>query len=72
MDTSQESRETRLEQLLLSLGGVAQAKLMAIERKEDSQAFLDVLDRKQLDFYERIKRVSYGLPEEKQGRDSAE
>lgn len=64
MDPIQEtdSQKERLDKLLLMIGGFEVAIRDALENKDYD--FLKVLKKKQVTYYERLRRVSYGLPEE--------
>lgn len=55
------SRDQRIEELLYILGGVESSILFAMEQKDWD--FAKVLKKQKLKLYERLRRVSYGLPE---------
>lgn len=64
MKNSQEERKKRLDDLLLMIGGMEESIRFAQENKE--WEFLDVLRPMKIKYYERLRRVAYGLPEESQ------
>ena len=55
-------RKKRLDELLLMIGGLEESIRIAQEQKEWD--FLKVLRPLKVKYYERLKRVAYGLPEE--------
>lgn len=57
------TREERVEELLYVIGGLEAAILEAMDQKD--WEFIDMLKVKKMDFYERLRRLSYGLPEER-------
>jgi hypothetical protein len=62
MKNSSERKE-RIEALLTLIGGLEVSILTAQEEKDWD--FLKVLKSKQKNYYERLRRVSYGLTEER-------
>lgn len=62
MKNSQEERKKRLDELLLTIGGLEESIRVSQERKEWD--FLKVLQELKPKYYERLRRVAYGLPEE--------
>jgi len=56
-----EDRNKRIDKLLLMIGGLEEAILNAMEQSDWD--FVKVLKSKKLDYYERLRRVAYGLPE---------
>lgn len=57
-----ENRKQRLDDLLKMIGGLEESIRIAQEQKE--WEFLEVLRPLKTKYYERLKRVAYGLPEE--------
>lgn len=55
-------RKKRLDDLLLMIGGLEESIRIAQENKE--WEFLDVIRPLKVKYYERLRRVAYGLPEE--------
>lgn len=55
-------RKQRIEELLLMIGGLESSILRAQENKD--WKFLDTLKPLKANYYERLRRLSYGLPEE--------
>ena len=62
MKNSQEERKKRLDELLLTIGGLEESLRFAQEQKDWD--FVKVLRELKPKYYERLKRVAYGLPEE--------
>lgn len=62
MKNSQDERKKRLDELLLTIGGMEESIRFAQEQKDWD--FVKVLKELKPKYYERLKRVAYGLPEE--------
>lgn len=62
MKNSQEERKKRIDELLLTIGGLEESIRFSQEQKDWD--FLKVLKELKPKYYERLKRVAYGLPEE--------
>ena len=62
MKNSQEERKKRLDELLLTIGGLEES-IRASLAQEDWD-FVKVLRELKPKYYERLRRVAYGLPEE--------
>lgn len=60
--TQEDARKKRLDELLLTIGGLEESIRTAQENRE--WEFLDILRPMKKRYYERLKRVAYGLPEE--------
>ena len=58
-----QSRKERIDHLLYMVGGLEECIRNAMEQKDWD--FLKVLKPLKQDYYERLKRVAYGLPEER-------
>jgi hypothetical protein len=54
-------KEERLDQLLLMIGGLEVAIRDQMEARDHD--FVKVLKAKRANYYERLRRVAYGLPE---------
>lgn len=63
MKTSQEERKKRLDELLLMIGGLEEAIRSAQEQRDWD--FLKILKDLKANYYERLRRVAYGFPEER-------
>lgn len=57
------NREERIENLLYILGGLEASILEAMDQKDWD--FVKMLKVQKADYYERLRRVSYGLPEKR-------
>lgn len=53
----------RIEELLYMLGGLEASILEAMDQRD--WEFVKLLKVKKADYYERLRRVSYGLPEKR-------
>ncbi len=62
-------REKRIHDLLMAIGGLEAAILRSLEEKD--YEFSKILKEKRADYYERLRRVSYGLPETRRERPEA-
>jgi hypothetical protein len=60
-DSNLNPKKKRIDDLLLMIGGL-EVSILAAQEQQDWR-FLDVLNSKKKSYYERLKRVSYGLPE---------
>lgn len=58
----EDARKKRLDELLLMIGGLEESIRIAQENKEWD--FLEVLRPMKANYYKRLRRVAYGLPEE--------
>lgn len=58
-----DEQKQRLEDLLKLIGGLEESIRMSLEGGD--REFANILKAKKADYYERLKRVSYGLPEKR-------
>jgi hypothetical protein len=56
-------QKKKLDELLLMIGGLEESIRSAIEQRD--REFLAVLKPLKAKYYERLRRVAYGLPEER-------
>lgn len=56
-------RKERIDHILYMIGGLEESIRNAMEQKDWD--FLEVLKPLKKDYYERLRRVAYGLPEER-------
>lgn len=59
----EEKRKERIDHLLYMIGGLEESLRMSMEQKDWD--FVKVLRPLKTDYYERLRRVAYGLPEER-------
>jgi hypothetical protein len=57
------SREDRIRQLLLTIGGLEETLRLSISKGD--RGFQRMLDAQKMKYYEQLRRVMYGLPEER-------
>jgi pyruvate/oxaloacetate carboxyltransferase len=62
-DTSRDGRKKRLEELLKLIAGCEETIRMTLEVDPGDTKFLTSIRALKKDYYERLKRLSYGLPE---------
>lgn len=58
-----DEQKKRLDDILKMIGGLEESIRMSMENGD--REFTTVLKAKKQDYYERLKRVSYGLPEKR-------
>lgn len=61
-------QKARLDEILLTIGGLEESLRMAQEQQE--WKLKKILESKKTEYYERLRRCAYGLPEDRPAEES--